>query len=156
MEVGGESQLEGWRQEGQTGWVQSWLPGCVPGGSLNLPPGREWAWSMRVARGSASWLSSHGRGLGPAALRIRCTPYPAFQGRSMQGAFTERSGEKSVWKTDETCVSSSGSGSPPGVTSSRTLEKKCQESCPPPCPRGAGHTPAWTHVVAEVLSFPAQ
>lgn len=37
-EVGGESPLEGWRQEGQTGWVQSWLPGCVPGGSLNLPP----------------------------------------------------------------------------------------------------------------------
>ena len=126
-----------------------WSGGTGSGGPHPISQGGSGASETQV------WFY-HSTHPSPAALRIRCTPYPAFQGRSMQGAFTERSGEKSVWKTDETCVSSSGSGSPPGLTSSRTLEKKCQESCPPPCPRGAGHTPAWTHVVAEVLSFPAQ
>lgn len=73
----------------------------------------------------------------------------------MQGAFTERSGEKPVWKPDETCVSRSESSGRQGLTSSWTLEEKCQGSRPPPRPGGPGHTPARTHVVAEVLSFPA-
>ena len=54
-------------QEGRTGSDEAVLgPRCSLEGTRRVGVRRQGSQvSMRVARGSASWLSSHGRGLGP-------------------------------------------------------------------------------------------